>query len=87
LEHRPRREPMQFIRTIHEDGADARLEAVFAEERRTNGYVGHNAKAFSLRPEVYQAWRGLSKAIRSNMRLRRYELATVAAAAASRCKY
>ena len=37
-------------------------------------------RAFEERPGVYAAWRGLVGAIRENMELRRYELATFAAA-------
>jgi hypothetical protein len=41
----------------------------------------------SLRPEVIAAWRNLMGSIRSNMRLRRYELVTFATALALRCTY
>jgi alkylhydroperoxidase family enzyme len=37
-------------------------------------------RAFEERPNVYAAWRGLVGAIQENMELRRYELATFAAA-------
>jgi alkylhydroperoxidase family enzyme len=37
-------------------------------------------RAFTPRPDVYEAWVGLNTAIKSNMDLRRYELATLAAA-------
>lgn len=37
-------------------------------------------RAFAPRPEVYEAWAGLNRAIKSRMDLRRYELATLAAA-------
>ncbi len=38
------------------------------------------ANAFTARPDVLAAWQGLNGAIKSNMDLRRYELATLAAA-------
>jgi alkylhydroperoxidase family enzyme len=44
-------------------------------------------RAFEERPEVYTAWRGLLGAIRENMELRRYELATFAAAQRLRSTY
>jgi hypothetical protein len=49
--------------------------------------VPNYAKAFSLHPEVYDAWTKLIGAIRSNMRLRRYELVTFASAMVLECTY
>jgi uncharacterized peroxidase-related enzyme len=51
------------------------------------GYVPNYAKAFSLHPEVYDAWTKLIGAIRSKMRMRRYELVTFASAMALECRY
>jgi alkylhydroperoxidase family enzyme len=44
-------------------------------------------KAFAERPEVYFAWRQLSAAIKENMDLRRFELATLASARRLRSSY
>jgi alkylhydroperoxidase family enzyme len=44
-------------------------------------------RAFEERPDVYAAWRGLVTAILENMELRRYELATFAAAQRLRSTY
>src|SRR4029079_13114474 len=44
-------------------------------------------RAFEERPAVYAAWRGLVGAIRDTMELRRYELATFAAAQRLRSTY
>ena len=44
-------------------------------------------RAFEERPNVYAAWRGLVGAITENMELRRYELATFAAAQRLRSTY
>ena len=44
-------------------------------------------RAFSERPEVYAAWVQLLTAIKANMDLRRYELATLAAARRLRSSY
>jgi alkylhydroperoxidase family enzyme len=43
--------------------------------------------AFSERPDVYRAWVGLNTSIKANMDLRRYELATLAAAQRLRSSY
>jgi alkylhydroperoxidase family enzyme len=44
-------------------------------------------RAFETRPEVYAAWQGLNGAIKAGMDLRRYELATLAAALRLRSSY
>jgi alkylhydroperoxidase family enzyme len=44
-------------------------------------------RAFEERPAVYAAWRGLVAAMRETMELRRYELATFAAARRLRSTY
>ncbi len=44
-------------------------------------------RAFAERPEVYAAWRELNGAIKAGMDLRRYELATLAAARRLRSSY
>ncbi len=44
-------------------------------------------RAFEARPEVYAAWAELLGAIKANMDLRRYELATLAAAQRLRSSY
>jgi uncharacterized peroxidase-related enzyme len=44
-------------------------------------------RAFEQRPEVYEAWQQLNGAIKARMDLRRYELATLAAARRLRSSY
>jgi alkylhydroperoxidase family enzyme len=44
-------------------------------------------RAFEDRPEVYAAWQGLNATIKAGMDLRRYELATLAAALRLRSSY
>ena len=44
-------------------------------------------RAFARRPEVYAAWTALNGAIKANSDLRRYELATLAAARRLRSSY
>jgi uncharacterized peroxidase-related enzyme len=69
-----------FIETIPEAEASPALAALYEADREMLGEVGNFTRAFSLRPEVNAAWRALSNAIKSNMDVRRYELATLAAA-------
>jgi uncharacterized peroxidase-related enzyme len=51
------------------------------------GVTTNYERAFAGRPEVYAAWAQLNGAIRANMDLRRYELATFAAARRLRSSY
>lgn len=78
---------MTNIHTTLEENADGLLHELYQAAEKTNGYVPNYVKAFSLRPEVYAAWTKLIGAIRSNMRLRRYELVTFASAMALKCTY
>jgi uncharacterized peroxidase-related enzyme len=78
---------MTFVETIPEADAPPAVAAMYAADREAFGHLPNFARAFSLRPEVYAAWRGLNGAIKSGMDLRRYELATVAAARRLRSSY
>jgi uncharacterized peroxidase-related enzyme len=76
-----------FIKTTQEADADSKLRNIYDGDRKSLGYVPNHAKVFSLRPEVLEAWRAFQTSIRKNLRLRRYELVTFAAAMALNCRY
>ena len=78
---------MTFIETVPEDDAAGPAAAMYETDRQSLGFLPNFTRAFSLRPEVYAAWRQLNVTIRSNMDLRRYELATLAAARRLRSSY
>jgi uncharacterized peroxidase-related enzyme len=78
---------MTFIETVPEDAASGAVAAMYETDRQGFGHLPNLTQAFSLRPDVYAAWRQLNGAVKSNMELRRYELATVAAAARLRSSY
>ena len=78
---------MTFIETVPEEGAPAAVAQVYEADRAVFGRLPNFTEAFSLRPEVYSAWRQLNGAIKAGMDLRRYELATVAAARRLRSSY
>jgi uncharacterized peroxidase-related enzyme len=59
----------------------------FDRNRAPAGHVPNYVKTFAARPQVYDAWKQLSGAIRESMDLRRYELATLAAATALKSSY
>jgi uncharacterized peroxidase-related enzyme len=78
---------MTFIETVPEAGAPAAVAELYETDRASFGHVPNFTAAFSLRPDVYGAWRTLISTIRGNMDVRRYELATVAAARELRSSY
>ena len=78
---------MTFIETVAESDASAELTQMYETDREVFGHVPNLTRAFSHRPDVYAAWRQLNGAIKANMDLRRYELATVAAACRLRSSY
>jgi hypothetical protein len=78
---------MTFIKTISEEQAEGQLQDQYQAALKSTGYVPNYIKAFSMRPEVYEAWSKLIGTIRSSMRLRRYELVTFATAMALKCTY
>jgi uncharacterized peroxidase-related enzyme len=78
---------MTFIETVPEASAAGATAAMYEGDRDMFGFLPNFTQAFSLRPEVYAAWRQLNGAIKARMDLRRYELATVAAAGRLRSSY
>jgi uncharacterized peroxidase-related enzyme len=78
---------MTFIETVAEDQATGATAEVYAADREAFGFLPNLTQAFSLRPEVYFAWKQLNGAVKGGMELRRYELATIAAARVLRSSY
>jgi uncharacterized peroxidase-related enzyme len=59
----------------------------FIELIRESDDVPNHGAAFATQPEIYAAWQRLNGAIKDSMDLRRYELATLAAARRLRSSY
>ncbi len=59
----------------------------FEQNRAPAGHVPNFVATFAARPAVYEAWKQLNGAIKESMDLRRYELATLAAASALKSSY
>jgi uncharacterized peroxidase-related enzyme len=78
---------MTFIETVAQDEATGVTAELYATDQEIFGYLPNFTQAFSLRPAVYTAWRNLNGTIKGGMDLRRYELATVAAARRLRSSY
>ena len=78
---------MAFIDTIPPDAADGDVAAMYETDRAALGYLPNFTRAYSHRPGVYAAWKGLNGAIKANMDERRYEIATLGAARRLRSSY
>jgi uncharacterized peroxidase-related enzyme len=78
---------MAYITTVPEDEATGAAAELYETDRAVFGFLPNFTQAFSHRPAVYAAWRQLNGAIKGGMDLRRYELATVAAARRLRSSY
>lgn len=78
---------MAYIETVAEDEANGATAELYAGEEQAFGFLPNLVRALSLRPEVYGAWKQLNGSIKGGMDLRRYELATIAAAHELRSSY
>jgi len=78
---------MAFIRTIPSSDAKGPVREMYEQIHARFGYLPNWAKAFSLRPAVMDGWAALLRSIQSNLPVRTYELATLAAARALRSSY
>ena len=78
---------MSYLEHVDEADATGEVAALYEAERTPAGYVPNYTKTFSARPAVYAAWQQLAGAVRGPMPLRRYEIATLAAARALRSSY
>ncbi len=78
---------MSYLHEIENDQATGRLRELYDRFIKENGYVPHHKSVFSLRPDVLASWLETSRFIRSHLRLRHYELITLAASAAIGCRY
>ncbi len=76
-----------FIKTIPEPEATGKLRVFYDEDLKNLGCASNTTRSFSLLPETWEGWQGLVKAIRKNMRLRNYELTTLAAAMEMGCTF
>jgi uncharacterized peroxidase-related enzyme len=74
---------MSYIGTPPED----QVEDLYEADRARLGYVANFTRVFANRPRVYAAWQQLNAAVKAEMDLRRYELATLAAARELRSSY
>lgn len=71
---------MAFIETISPADAEGDVRAMYERQQAAWGYVPNYSKVFCYRPEVMARWGRLLAEIKRPMDLRRFELATFAAA-------
>ncbi|MFD2077525.1 uncharacterized peroxidase-related enzyme [Actinopolymorpha cephalotaxi] len=76
-----------FIESVPEDAAEGEVAAYYAQQRGAWGFLPNYAACFSSRPDVAAAWNTLNRTVRDGMDRRRFEIATIAAARASRSTY
>ncbi len=78
---------MAFIEPLPDDQVDDRIRELYEADTERFGFVPNFTRTFARRPQVYQAWKQLNGAIQQSMGVRRYELATLAAARRLRSSY
>lgn len=71
---------MSFIRTTEPHESEGAVAAMYRRQQASWGYVPNYAKVFCHRPEIMARWAQLLAEIKRPMDLRRFELATFAAA-------
>lgn len=75
---------MSFLKPA-EQSPDA--ERMFDADTQAMGYLPNYTRLFAHSPQVYAAWKQLGGAVKAGMELRRFELATLAAARALKSSY
>jgi uncharacterized peroxidase-related enzyme len=78
---------MSFIETTAPADASGELREMYLRQQGKWGYVPNYARVFSARPELMPLWAELLAGIRRHIEPRRFELATLAAAAALGSSY
>ena len=76
-----------FITPVPEESAPDAVAAMYATDQERWGFLPNFTLAFSHHPEAYGGWLQLITAIRGGMDLRRFELATLAAARTIKTTY
>lgn len=78
---------MWHIQPVPDENVDPALREIYNQDIEKDGYVWNTSRVWSHRPEMMALWMQLFKPIRSHLRLRTYELVTIAAAHTIGCVY
>lgn len=76
-----------FIKTVPAADATDQLREFYEQDIKDLGVASNTTRTFSLFPDTYAGWMGLVRSIRKHMRLRNYELTTLAAAMEIGCTF
>jgi hypothetical protein len=76
-----------WISPVADEDASGLLRELYDQDLQGNGYVSNTTRAWSQRPELLPLWQQLLKGIRSHLRLRAYELVTLASSRAIGCVF
>jgi uncharacterized peroxidase-related enzyme len=78
---------MWNIKPVSDEDAQGALRDLYKQDIEGSGYVRNVSRAWTYRPELGGHWQQLLKMIRSNMRLRPFELVTLVASREIGCVY
>jgi len=78
---------MWYVPSVADEDAQGLLRELYDQDLQGDGYISNVTRVWSYRPELAAPWRQLLKTIRSHMRLRAYELVTLAASQAIGCVF
>lgn len=78
---------MWHTQPVPDDSVEESLREFYKADLEKDGYVWNTSRVWSHRPELMGLWMQLFKKIRTNLRLRSYELVTLAAARSMGCIY
>lgn len=76
-----------FINTVPPSEATDMLREFYEQDIQDLGVASNTTRCFSLFPDTFQGWLGLIRSIRKHLRLRNYELTTLAAAMQMGCTF
>ena len=76
-----------FIKTVSPSEATGPLQQYYDEDIHDLGIPSNVTRSFSLFPDTYEGWRSLIRSIRKHLRMRDYELTTLAAAMQMGCTF
>jgi hypothetical protein len=78
---------MWYIQPVPDEDVEGAFRELYNQDLEKDGYISNTTRAWSHRPEMMPLWTQLIKSIRSHLRLRTFELVTLAAARAIGCVY
>ncbi len=78
---------MWHIQPIPDAEAQGTLRELYDQDLKDEGYIWNTTRVWMYRPEMLGTWRQVQKTVRTHLRLRTFELVTLAAARAMGCVY